>query len=135
MLSLTAIAAFSYTPIGVSVANVITATSNIHGACFDQVAKLHTNANRTESTSIKADLNDDGSDDHIITLTDTASCGTSGCITELCIADNGTATLIPFGYATNEVRVLETRNANYFDLMINEAITVSFDGTRYVPVE
>jgi hypothetical protein len=134
-LSLIAIAAFSFTPIGANVASVIEASDSRGAACLAEIMKLNGSATAITADITRADFNDDGTDDRVIRLTDDTSCGTNGCITEICLAKNTGVELLPFGYATNALHVLETRSNGYYDITINENVTLSWDGTHYTPTE
>ncbi len=131
VLSLIAIAAFSFTPMGANVASVIGAGDSTGSACFSQVTALHPNAARGESTITKTDLNDDGTDDRIIKLTDAASCGTNGCIHELCVRTGSATELVTFGYAANDLVVLGTKTNGMYDLTLNSTVNLTWDGERY----
>lgn len=131
-LALLGYGAFSYAPLSASVANVISALDTHGAACLNEVVKLHQNATAVESILTKADLNDDGTDDRIIKLIDEGSCGTSGCIHELCIRQQGNSVeLIPFGYAANDITVTGTKTNGFYDLRLNSTINLSWDGNRY----
>lgn len=129
------ILAISFTPIGANVASVIGATDSRSTACIAEAAKQHPNLTLDTVDVIKADLNDDGTDDRVLKLTDSASCGTSGCIHEICLLEGSTVTVVTFGYAANTLTVLGTKTNGLYDLALNDTIHLSWDGERYAFAE
>jgi hypothetical protein len=130
-----AIAAFSFTPLGSSLASVITTRDSLTAACLEAITtSLNDDAHHTYTID-KKDLNDDDADDRIVTFTDGASCGTNGCIHEICLTQGSAVTRIPFGYAANRLTVDNSKTNNMYDITLNERITLGWDGERYVPTE
>ncbi len=129
--TLLALAAFSFTPLSANIASVIGASDRLSTACIEQITTEGDTSSKSAYTIEKADLNDDGADDRIITFTDEASCGTNGCIHEVCLSQGSAVTRIPFGYAATSLTVLSSKTNNMYDLTLNDSITLSWDGERY----
>jgi len=128
---------FSFTPVGGNLASAINASRDTAtNACLKDLQTLHPNIMSVVTEVSKVDINDDGMRDRIVRITETDSCGNSGCLTEICLAEeNGKMKVIPFGYATEEFRILETRSESYYDILLNDNVTLSWDGAHYTPIE
>lgn len=131
-LSLLTLTAFSFTPIGANVASVIGAGDQLGNACLEAINIDSAGAvPRDASEILKTDLNDDGTDDRVITLTNPESCGTNGCIHEMCLTRGSSVERIQFGYAANTLTVLSTKTNGMYDLNLDNRITLNWDGERY----
>ncbi len=128
--------AFTFTPVGSNLASVIAAQDGSTKECLGILQEQYPILSKEAATTVRSDINGDDVDDRIVHLTDSAYCGTNGCITEICLVDGSNdVTPIPFAYATNNFEVLTTKTNNYYDIKINNNIIVSWDGTHYVPTE
>jgi hypothetical protein len=130
-------AAFTFTPAGSNLASIIASGDSATKQCLALLKEQYPSSSSDVSTTVSSDINGDGSDDRIVRLSDDASCGTNGCITEICLVVNGSndVELLPFAYATNNLEVLTTKTDNFYDIKINDSIIVSWDGTHYAPAE
>jgi len=89
---------------------------------------------KTDFTFKEVELNGDGREDVFVIHKDDASCGSAGCVHEICISDNNTFTHIPFGYAAKTIATAQTQTSGMFDLILNndKKLKMTWDGTRYV---
>ncbi len=81
----------------------------------------------------QAHLNTDTQPDAIVQYMQGPSCGSAGCVFELCVWDDAQGYIhVPFGLAAKELTVREVVNNGMKDLMLNQELTMTWDGTKYV---
>lgn len=113
----------------------LTLMSNVKEQCTEQIKETYNDAATMEFITMQTHLNDDALTDHLVTVDGPGTCGSAGCIHELCISKNqgGGVTHIPFGYAALDITVLNTLTNGMRDLQVNndDALILTWDGTQY----
>lgn len=127
------------TPTGSQVATLIVAETDAYQQCLDSLAShypelqqleerenLHVLRRQLEVTNNTPDL--------IFQLTDAKTCGTTGCIYELCLRDQSASRLVPFSLAGQKLEVLESSNNGMYDLRLTttDQLRLEWDGEHYV---
>lgn len=79
-------------------------------------------------------LNNDHNTDALVRFEDGDSCGSAGCVHELCISDGGGYTHIPFGFAAKQITAEETTTNGMKDLILNndKTLRMNWDEGAYV---
>lgn len=91
----------------------------------------------SEMEFTKSDLNNDGLSDFIVRLKSDATCGSAGCLYELCIQNKESVQQVPFGFAGKTIEPTFELTNGMKDIVINDddRMRLVWDGTRYVPIE
>lgn len=108
--------------------------SGAQSECLRAIEVAHPHAVRDRFVIERTDLTGDTIADYVVEMVSDSTCGTAGCLFELCIKnDLGEVTHVPFGYAARSIRPLDTISAGMRDIEVNSdgTIRLSWNGSRY----
>ncbi len=115
-----------------NIANVIAAADSNLQDCLSAISREQGSTLTTKDISVtRAQINTDEEPDYLLQLSGDTYCGTTGCVYEICINKEGTATKIAFGYAAQGITVAETITNGMHSLVLNSGVTLEWDGERY----
>lgn len=103
--------------------------------CLAQIKDAYTTVPSIDFITTEMHLDGDATTDHLIMLDSMDTCGSAGCLYEICISkgQGGGVTHIPFGYAAQDITSLNTLTNGMRDLRINDddTLILTWDGTQY----
>ena len=114
----------------VFVMNDIDDTQLSLAACIEQISDTSSIADY-ESTQVRID--NDSIKDFVLKGTSDPLCGSAGCIHELCLVTKDSVRLIPFGFATKELAILNTLTEDFHDIELRKPsrVQMRWNGTNY----
>ncbi len=132
---LLALGIFSYTPLSDQVAAAIVARDPLLRHCEALIAAAyHFEPDEADFTTTVTDLNADGRSEYLVQAKHPTTCGTTGCIYEICSQQAGGAIAhLRFGFSGTALSILDTFSEGMRDLKINNSTELHWDGKRYTP--
>lgn len=131
------IAFFVFKNVNIDLAGLVILANTDLKSCETYIKKLHPEVLFSDLQFQKTDLDANTYDDYIVKIDTEATCGTTGCIHELCIGNqNSTSTNSIFGYSAHSVAARDVMNNGMKDIELNEKIgpvILTWSGTEYTP--
>ena len=128
-------AAIQFTPLKEQVATVFTSSNTSYTRCTSALNRAYPNHDWTLNSAVAQsyNLDDDTDTDYIFKLVSSSTCGTVGCVFQICLNHGSETKLLPFNMAGQKLTPKGTRTAGMRDLQLttSDTINLNWNGTRY----
>lgn len=133
LIGLLALGVFTYMPIGDQLAAAIMARDPLLRQCQALIASAYKlEPDDIDFETITSDLNADDQYEYLLRLNNKSTCGTTGCIYEICRTNGGgEVSHLRFGFSGTTLTPLDTYTQGMRDLNLNNTTILRWTGDSY----
>tara|TARA_B100000745_G_scaffold299643_1_gene250951 strand:+ start:2178 stop:2618 length:441 start_codon:yes stop_codon:yes gene_type:complete len=116
-------------------AAVITGVESTEAACIEAINQRDGSLlDASAYTGTYTRVNNDKKKDIVLRNTTDAYCGSAGCVYEICLVNDSGVQLIPFSYAAQDLRVLDSITDTMHDIELTgkSDVRLVWDYSRYI---
>lgn len=112
---------------------LIAMSSDRFQECLQTIRLSYPEVGRGDLTISPAHLNNDTTIDTIVELVHESTCGSAGCVFELCVSDDGRYKHHEFGFVAETITAQDALSNGMHDIIINNdsSLRLVWDGRQY----